>query len=151
MSDIIQINVGTDYLRKIIDENPEAKLKLESMASEKIAEEIVRKVKITSIESIEVRLRKSLEEAFSIRIDQFKDRWKFPAEAKVIINTLVKEAIDSHFAAKERELSAKVDKAINDRTEELVLRVLTRVPPTVKETARTEFLSVLKEVKDSSI
>src|SRR5258708_5263062 len=65
----VAINVSSDILRKIIEEQPEISLKLATMAHEKIAEEIIRKVKNTSLDEIEDRVNSNVSRAIAAATD----------------------------------------------------------------------------------
>lgn len=147
MSGKIQLSLPTEFLRSLIESNPETVLTLESLAAEKIGEEIMRKVKNLELETIQNRVNQMVSTAIQRAESTFKDKYTFPKEASVEIGRAVRETMDSYFRQKQLELSVAVDKTISQRSDEAKERIINNIVPIIKEHARREFVAVLSEVR----
>jgi uncharacterized Zn finger protein len=147
----VGIIVNTALLRQIIDANPEVKLQLEGLASEKIAEEIFRKVRGMNLEDIQRRVDTETNVAFNRAMSNFNDRYKFPPEAAREIGRIAKELVERHITTTAADLAIQVDKILQVRTELAVKDVVARASAEIRQLARQEFLSVLREVKGAVV
>lgn len=145
----VAINVSTDILRKIIEEQPEISLKLATMAHEKIAEEIIRKVKNTSLDEIQDRVNSNVSRAISTATDIYKNQWKFPEEAKTEVRKLAESYVHSYGVNHQNEIRARLDKEIAARIEAAAESLRTRMEASIRSIAREEFIKVMQEVKSS--
>lgn len=145
----VTIQVSTDILRQIIDSQPEVKLALASMAQEKIAEEILRKVKNTTLEDIQDRVNHDVSRAISTATDIYKNQWKFPEEAKTEVRKLAEAYVHSYGNNHQTEIRARLDKEIAVRIEAAAESLRTRMEASIRSIAREEFIKVMQEVKSS--
>jgi TRAP-type C4-dicarboxylate transport system substrate-binding protein len=80
--------------------------------------------------------------------------YKFPPEAKAIIESLVKEAVQTYFKAEVTRWEKAVNEffaakqAESDRlTEAKVFEAIEKMRPAIKQQAREEFIATLEAVK----
>lgn len=144
----IQINVTTDLLKKVLDEQPAIKLSLASLAAEKIAEEVIRKVKNTSLEEIQDKVNTQVSRAIAANMDIYKDRWKFPEEAKKEVRRLTEAYILAHGQDLYNDIRKKTDEHMAMRVNAATEEIKARLTPIIRTIAREEFLTVLAEVKN---
>lgn len=155
MNSPIAVNVPTKALKSLLSEHPEIEIKLQSMACEKIAEEIVRKTKSMDKASLETRA----ESILSGVIAKFNRNHTFPTAAKEQIGIIACDRVEFHASRIARDNSVRVDKQTSEKMAEFhnVLQLAineefktthNKLREEIRKIAREEFLSVLKEVKE---
>jgi hypothetical protein len=154
MSTQVELLVRTDALRKILEEEPEVKLKLQNMAIEKIAEELKRKAQTISLAQFELEMQSTIRKSIAEFNKSITSTYKFPPEAKAIIESLVKEAVQTYFKAEVTRWEKAVNEffaakqAESDRlTEAKVFEAIEKMRPAIKQQAREEFIATLEAVK----
>jgi ATP-dependent Lon protease len=151
----IEVLVRTESLKKILDEEPEVKLKLQSMAVEKIAEELLRKAKHTSITQFQTQMENTINKAMAEVNRNLVLKYRFPEEAKAIIREFAKESVEAYWKA---ELN-RFEKVASDfftakqaesdkQTEIKVLETIEKMRPIIRAQAREEFISVLEAARE---
>jgi len=154
MNTPIELLVSTDTLSKILEDDPEVKLKLQHMAIEKIAEELKRKAQNISLAQFELEMQSTIKKAIAEFNKSITSTYKFPPEAKAIIETLVKEAVQTYFKAE----IARWEKSVNDffaakqaesdrLTEAKVFEAIEKMRPAIKQQAREEFVATLEATR----
>ena len=146
----IELLIRTDALRKILNDDPDTRLKLQSMACEKIAEELKRK----AISQFEPQIQSIINKAIADCNMTLASKYKFPAEAKAIIEELAKENVQTYFKAEIKRWEATINEffaakqAESDRlTEAKVFEAIEKMRPAIKQQAREEFIATLEAVK----
>lgn len=145
----VSITVSTDVLRKIIDDQPEVSLKLASFAHEKIAEEILRKVKNTSLEDIQDRVNSNVSRAISSATDVYKNQWTFPEAAKKEVQKMAESYVHTYGQRHREEIRAQIERELAVRIEAAAESLRTRMEASIRSIAREEFIKVMQEVKAS--
>lgn len=150
----IQLSITTDSLKKILDEQPEVQLKLQSMAIEKIAEELKRKAQNMSIAQFESQIQSTISKAIMEFNKDITSKYRFPGEAKAVIEQIARDyvnrineaervklygLVDTYFAGKQ----AEYDKHIEAK----VLELIEKQRPALRIQARQEFVDVLQQVQ----
>jgi hypothetical protein len=150
----VEVLIRTDSLRRILDEEPEVRLKLQNMAIEKIAEELKRKAQNISLLQFESEMQSTIRKSIDSYNKSITSTYKFPPEAKAIIETLVKEAVQTYFAAEIRRWEASVNEffankqSASDRlTQAKVMETIEMMRPAIRQQAREEFVATLEAVK----
>lgn len=154
MNKQIVVQVSTQALRKLLEDDVEAFAKLNSFACEKIAQEITEKAKKIDTEAAKRVLRDVLQET----VTNLKDGYRFPTEAR----DFIKKAVFDHYRAVmsaelvnvKQELRkfvedeiARINKFNGSIVQEMIDAEHKRLTGLIKTTARTEFLGVLTEVR----
>jgi ribosome recycling factor len=149
-----ELLIRTDSLRKILEEEPDVKLKLQNMAIEKIAEELKKKAQHISLERFEQEMKSTINKAIAEANQNLTSKYKFPAEAKAIIEELAKEAVTKHwkFEASRWETSiteffAAKQVESDKLTEAKVFESIEKMRPVIAQQARQEFISVLEAAR----
>lgn len=154
----INLRVDTALLRSILEANPTAKLAVESVAVEKISEEILRKIKHTDFANIQRDADARVQRAMADSEASFKNRYKFPVEAVVEVERIAKEFFErelrtvraAFITAVEKEMQNRLNLAetiLAGKVEVLKGKIAAELIQLVREQARAEFLAVLQEVK----
>lgn len=153
-SNKLEVLIRTDSLKKILNEEPEVRLKLQSMACEKIAEELKRKVSQMSLEQLQGKLQATVDAAVTEANKNLSSKYKFPPEAKAIIKDLAKEKVEAYFKAEIRRWENSINEFFaakqveSDRlTEEKVMATIEKMRPAIKQQAREEFFAVLEQAQ----
>lgn len=159
----LSLRVPTASLKKLLDENPETKLQLESMACEKIAEELFQKVKgRLSDGSVNETAKKLVQDEVNRAFHALKSKFSFPEEGKKVIQELATAAVQKAMEAERKHLLNGVE----EKLKAMVLRIggeaqtalyeqlnkdhqerLSEMSSTIRQMARSEFLAVLAEAK----
>jgi hypothetical protein len=152
-----ELLIRTDTLRKILEEEPAVKLQLQHTAIEKIAEELTRKAKHLSLAQFESQLQTTVNKAISEFNKDLTSKYRFPAEAKVIIEQIAREYVERMFNGEKARLTKEIDEYFrvkqeesDKKTEAAVLIAIEKMRPTIKQQARTEFVEVLQQVQGAA-
>ena len=109
MSEPVQIQVSTGALKRILEDDPAILLKLQSMACEKIGEEIVRKVKDrTNSDEIDRLVNKVMDTAQA----DLSSRYRFPPAAKRIVEEIARAEVSREFAATQGRMLSETKTAM---------------------------------------
>jgi len=161
----ISVRVPTASLQALLAEHPEIELRLESMACEKIAEEMMRKTN-AQLASGELgkRAKKMVEDAVNDTFSKLKSKWNFPTEGKAVITELVTDQLTKQVTqirsdmikGVSDELKRQTAKIISDAQTELYqalndefAKAKDAFSSDIRALARAEFLSVLHEAKQN--
>jgi hypothetical protein len=160
VNDPIELRVSTASLRKLLDGNPEVRLKLDAMACEKIAEELKRKVDagLADLEQQATRIvNAAFQKADTAMQASIRSKWEFPEATKVIIRDVAKGAVDEVMAQTIRACKVMLDNRGSDIDKLLAAkfaaaeaRYVDRLPALIRNAARAEFMSVIAEVKSAT-
>jgi len=152
----VEILIRTDALRRILEDDPEVKLRLQNTAIEKIAEELKRKAQNISLAQFELEMQSTIKKSIAEFNKSIVSTYKFPPEAKAIIETLAKEAVQTYFKAEitrweksVNEFFAKKQEESDRLTEAKVFEAIEKMRPAIKQQAREEFVATLEAVKKS--
>lgn len=144
----MELRIRTGTLKQILEAEPELKLKLDTFACEKIAEEIMRKAKNYYATNLNTLIDKAIRE-FNTNITS---RYKFPEEAREIIKGITTTEIDRYLAVKEAQLRTRLDTYFTERETALSGLIqtradaaFTRMLPELKKQAREEFIGLLEK------
>ena len=150
----VEVLIRTDSLRRILEEEPEVKLKLQNMAIEKIAEELKRKAQNISLAQFELEMQSTIKKSIAEFNKSITSTYKFPPEAKAIIETIVKETVQAYFKAEVTRWEKSVNEffaakqAESDRlTQAKVMETIEMMRPAIRQQAREEFVATLEAVK----
>jgi len=153
----VELLVRTATLRKILDEEPEVRIKLQTMAIEKIAEELKRKAQKISLDKFESEMQATINKSIAEFNKSITSTYKFPPEAKAIIESLVKDAVQTYFKAEVTRWEKSVNdffaakQAESDRlTQAKVMETIEMMRPAIKQQAREEFVATLEAAKGKS-
>lgn len=160
MSEPIQVRVPTDSLRKILQENPPVMLKLESMACEKIAEEIMRKATASDLKKL---TEDTVRNATDGVTRAMKDSSKWPEPLKKAVMDTVLSALKEQRVNMIKEFQAELMRLEAERVEawDKQLRVavnshyagfqaeVDQYRATIKQEARAAFFEVLQEARSA--
>lgn len=156
MSNIV-VTVPTDGLRRLLDDAPDVKLQLQSLAAEKIAEEIVRKAQDKfNANYVEAQTKRIAGQVYA----ELKSKWTFPAEGKRIVEELAVEAVTRALRGQKdtlirevqeraRELMKTADQRLKDHEVERHAAFLRWAEVEVCKLARDEFIATLRSVKET--
>lgn len=154
MTERIAVQVPTKTLRKLLDENPEVVAELQSLACEKIAEELYRKARNTSQVSIERSAKDAIARAFS----EYNRTYRLPPKVAEMVRDEVGREIETRLESERRSARFTFDSTIREKTQDAV-KVLQdavdgmyakhrdQMQAEIRKIAREEFLSVISEVK----
>jgi ElaB/YqjD/DUF883 family membrane-anchored ribosome-binding protein len=149
----IELRIPTSQLKSLLEGQPEIALKLESMACEKIAEEILRKVERASFaEGVTNQVRSLVSAALSEAQKNLASTYRFPTEAKKAVQELAEDYVRAYF----REEKKKYDERLNA---ELATKVQTLMDQAyasmqrglerdVRDIAKKEFIAVLETARN---
>ena len=150
----VEVLIRTDSLRRILEEEPEVKLKLQNMAIEKIAEELKRKAQNISLAQFELEMQSTIKKSIAEFNKSITSTYKFPPEAKAVIETIAKEAVQVYFRAEitrweksVNEFFVKKQEESDRRTEAMVFEAIEKMRPAIRQQAREEFVEVLQQVQ----
>lgn len=150
----IELLIRTDALRKILNDDPDTRLKLQSMACEKIAEELKRKASNMAISQFEPQIQSITNKAIADCNMTLASKYKFPAEAKAIIEELAKENVQTYFKAEIKRWEATINEFFaakqaeaNAQTEAKVMETIEKMRPLIRQQAREEFIATLEAVQ----
>jgi hypothetical protein len=150
----VEILIRTDSLRKILNEEPEVSLKLQNMAIEKIAEELKRKAVNISLAKFESEMQATISKAIAECNRNLSSKYKFPPEAKAVVEEIAKAAVTTYFKAEITRWEVSVNEffaakqAESDKlTEQKVIETMEKMRPAIKQQAREEFISVLEAAR----
>lgn len=150
----VEILIRTDALRRILEDDPEVKLRLQNTAIEKIAEELKRKAQNISLAQFELEMQSTIKKSIAEFNKSIVSTYKFPPEAKAIIETLAKEAVQTYFKAEitrweksVNEFFAKKQEESDRLTEAKVFEAIEKMRPAIKQQAREEFVATLEAVQ----
>lgn len=157
----INLRVDTALLRAVLDANPTAKLAIESVAIEKMSEEIFRKIRNSDFGQLQRDADARVQRAMADSEAAFKHRYKFPNEAVVEVQRIAKEFFEAELRAARAKFIMEAEKEIQNKlniaetilagkVEAIKGRILLEISQLVREQARAEFISVLQEVKGLS-
>lgn len=153
----VEILIRTDALRRILEDDPEVKLRLQNTAIEKIAEELKRKAQNISLAQFELEMQSTIKKSIAEFNKSIVSTYKFPPEAKAIIETLAKEAVQTYFKAEitrweksVNEFFAKKQEESDRLTEAKVFEAIEKMRPAIKQQAREEFVATLEAVQGKS-
>jgi hypothetical protein len=154
MNTPVEVLIRTDSLRKILEDDPQVKLKLQSMAIEKIAEELKRKAQNISLVQFESEMQATIRKCIADFNKSITSAYKFPSEAKAIIEGIAKEAVQTYFKAEiirwekaVNEFFAKKQEESDRLTEAKVFETIEKMRPMIKQQAREEFVATLEAVQ----
>ena len=154
MDNKMELLIRTESLRRILEEEPEVKLKLQTMAIEKIAEELLRKAKNISLTKYETEVQSTVNRAIQEANKNLTTKYKFPAEAKAVIDELARESVLKHWKAEATRWEVSISEFFTAKqvesdklTEQKVLETIEKMRPVIAQQARTEFISVLEAAK----
>jgi len=148
----MDLMISTDNLRRLLDQEPDVRLKLFAKASEKIAEEIHRKaIKSISDQAIDEMVKRVIKTAEqSLRVS-----WGFPAEAKKAVEQIASEKLDQEKERLLREVNSRIEAALKSFSERLDMRFEKKqvefaawAEREVRALARDEFVKTLNKVRD---
>ncbi len=151
----IELRVPTPALRRFLEDTPDLILKLESMTTEKIAEEIFRKVIKTDTKSAE---REMINRIIAEAEKTLTATWRFPTQAKNIIAELVEAELKRQQIGTLKQAKVDIVNAVQDTAKSLQTNLLNALntefekrrvtlAAEIKKQAREEFLSVLAEAR----
>lgn len=147
----IHIRIPTASLRQLLESEPDIKAQLESMACEKIAEEITRKVVSGRFEQA---LDAKLADVAKAVTDQYSARYRFPQEAKNEITRATSAALKESGEQIKRELRHEATVLTNDIKIKLDNHIAeqhaqwqAKIQASIRQIARAEFISVMQDVK----
>jgi hypothetical protein len=150
----IELLIRTDSLRKLLEEEPEAKIRLQNMAIEKIAEELKRKTGDIALRQFEVEISNTAQKTIASFNKEISSKYKFPPEAKAVIEELAKQIVQDCFKAELRRWETNINQFFSDKQKKLdelveqrVLLAIDKMRPVIKQQAREEFISVLESAK----
>lgn len=159
----VTLVIPTDSLKKLLDDQPDISLKLQSMACEKIAEELNRKIRN---QFTQVQIDTIVRDVLARAKQALSTQWSFPKEAVRVIEELAETAVREEI---DRELSKRMTIAVSRAQKELddmLARKLeqfeknaakhkrelaTWFEAEANRTARQSFLDVLKEAKENGL
>lgn len=152
MSEPIQLRIPTNSLMKLLEGNPEIIAKLESMASEKIAEEIMRKA--TSSD-----LKKLTDATVSNAMDEVRRAMRngasWPTEVRDAVKKMVMEHLKDQRVTMITEFRDELTKMFNTTQENAVRELDKKIEDLtlahrehLRTYARRDFLAVMKEVRE---
>lgn len=159
MSDV-SLRIPTSSLRALLDDKPDLLLQIESMACEKIAEEITRK----TIQRDIGKMNQALQEA--VRKELMKG-WSggtidLSTKAKELVAFEVNRAVEKVIEATASDMVERLEKSVGSRMEARLLKKQEGWLADIKETlderdaklkeevktlAKTEFLGVMTDVR----
>jgi hypothetical protein len=157
----INLRVDTALLRAVLDANPTAKLSIESVAIEKMSEEIFRKIRNMDFGQIQRDADARVQRAMADSEAAFRHRYKFPNEAVVEVQRTAKEFFDRELRVARTEFIAAAEKEIQNKLNiaETILAgkvrdikdsIAAELVQLIRVQARAEFVTVLQEVKSLS-
>ena len=164
----IQIRVTTRALRSLLDQSPEAEIALESMAAEKVAQELARKFITQREDDIMKSVKSQIEEVLLKSKKGYLDRNALSEHVEKLVDQRVDQAVkrllddraqfieQATIAKLEARLGERLDIAASDfRKEQKVHRddlntwwsaQSTAIADQTKALARDEFVSVIEKV-----
>lgn len=161
MGEPIKMLVGKNALEELLKSDPKVFVELESMACEKIAEEITRKV-TADTGKVAAQGKAVIDKAIGSIMEQYGSRYRFPEEAKAQITLAVKAAIDTHYASMKdhflgdirqefrRVMTDRTNEAVkvlNDTTQKAMDHFMAGLADRVEKQARATFIDVIREAK----
>lgn len=162
MTDQIQIRVSTSALRRLLEETPDLLLKVESMACEKIAEELNREIdkfQHTRKASVVSELEKEIKAKINYDLSS---KYRLPNEVmatiREVVGTVAKETLKKERDTALREITEEARKKIGPLVTEAQTQLYNELNKeydrqrreqqnAIRQMAREEFLSVLREAK----
>lgn len=162
MRDELTIRVPTSQLRKLLEDQPEIALKLESFAVEKIGEEILAKI-MKRGPSLEQEVAERAEAVIKRQLAEIGNRYRMPKEVRDAIADGVKSSVEyeirTRFGKAEDEIKRlvknRVDaahdelkKATYDAAERFKVTIAQDMRETIFAYAEEAFFDVLRRAKE---
>lgn len=171
MGEPIKISISKNHLEELLKADPKVFVQLETMACEKIAEEITRKVS-TGAGSISKALKGEFEKSMA-ELTRQAAYGHVTNSVQNAINTAVDKAIASGVRAAqnkvyeevqarvielvtagqrriEREIADRIEKAtklLNEATQQAADEFMRAIPDRIEKQARASFIDVIREAK----
>lgn len=150
----LELRVPTASLKTILEQNPDVLLKLESIACEKIAEEIVRKSRTQAVHAYEAKLQEVAMKVTREFSANYSKKHNFPEEARSTVEAIAMDKVKAYFEIEGRVLSARLKKLVEEQHAGLAIAIQNTIDAKVqvaftdiKRQARAEFIEVLQAAK----